>query len=55
MSFAEIKFKGSLLEAHIIENKNNKLFSLVKNAYKKQPNSLFWKEAFEKVSKKQKR
>ena len=51
----ESLFKGSNLET-TINNTNNvdHLYNLTKSAFKKQPESQFWKEAFELISKKHK-
>ncbi len=51
----ESPFKGSSLET-TINNTNNvvHIYNLTDSAYKKQPESQFWKEAFELISKKYK-
>lgn len=48
-------FKGSNLET-TINNTNNVLllYNLTESAFKKKPESQFWKEAFELISKKHK-
>lgn len=51
----ESLFKGSNLETTINNTKNvEHLYNLIDSAYKKQPESQFWKEAFELISKKYK-
>lgn len=52
----ESPFKGSNLEATINNTKNvEHLYNLTKSAFKKQPESKFWKEAFELIDKKNNR
>ena len=52
----ESQFKGSNLEATINNTKNVvHLYNLTDSAFKKQPESQFWKEAFELISKKHKK
>lgn len=52
----EIDFKGSVLETEIkninVDSKKYKFKILINNAYENQPNSLFWKQAFEMINKK---
>lgn len=51
----ELPFKGSNLETTINNTKNvDHLYNLTDSAFKKQPESKFWKEAFELISKKHK-
>ncbi|SEG31400.1 hypothetical protein SAMN04488130_109105 [Flavobacterium urumqiense] len=52
----ESPFKGSNLETTINNTKNaDHLYNLTDSAFKKQPKSKFWKEAFELISKKHKK
>jgi hypothetical protein len=51
----ESPFKGSNLETTINNTKNVVLlYNLTSSAFKKQPQSQFWKEAFNLISKKNK-
>lgn len=52
----ESSFKGSNLETTINNTKNVVLlYNLTDSAFKKQPESQFWKEAFELIRKKHKK
>lgn len=52
----ETPFKGSQLETEIRNTtdivKLKKVCQLTKSAFENQPNSIFWKEAFEMINKK---
>ena len=54
----ETLFKGSQLETEIRNindtNKLKKIHGLVKGGFENQPNSIFWKEAFEMIDNKAK-
>lgn len=52
----EIEFKGSNLEA-TLKNTNavEKFYKATESAFEKQPNSKFWKQAYELISKRYKR
>lgn len=56
LTMEESPFKGSNLETTINNTKNVvHLYNLTDYAFKKQPESQFWKEAFELISKKYKK
>lgn len=49
----EIPFKNSSLESTILQAKETDIhYSWIQRAFSKQPESIFWKDAFQMISKK---